>query len=405
LTQITLTQSFSNFLNDLWIRVIGSNQEIHFRDREWMRITWVDQKTVRIKFRFYHAENVLTVIIREEADGSFKITVEDFSLSPTSWRDFKANIFYRTYLLWGDLGGSSLDHVGETLIVKGTDIQRMATPVKPLEPETVASSWEQLFALNEKRLNDPPILDVGDEKVTVGVPWGPGKMYVAEKFFENLAALRLPAETIFVIDVADRAGAFKQAKVAASHNMLKQGALDNGSKYFMLIEADNLPPPEGYLRMKTLIEKYDADVANIPYGYHTGPKGPIFDCRPEKYHAFCWRGEYPLYHGVDFRDLLTSAYPFHVTSAGFGCTLFTPKAIGKEPWFTDQPPKVVWCTDGTFGIRVKREKLKFLVDNRVFCQHLCCPSCFQKVHGEPKAINVIEKIERLFRDKKYRIIQ
>ncbi|GAH04979.1 unnamed protein product, partial [marine sediment metagenome] len=142
-----------------------------------------------------------------------------------------------------------------------------------------------------------------------------------------------------------------------------------------------------------LTVKHHADVATLPYTWHyVSNEGPLSPKTP----LMGWRGKYPRLTSINFADFLLESYPAEVTTAGFGCTMFSRKVF-RKPFELDGGK---WCTDGVFGDRVKEENLKVLVDNRMFVQHICCKSCFKKGYGEySENWNIQEEINKALKYK------
>ena len=290
--------------------------------------------------------------------------------------------------------------------------QRRGTPVAPLLLQgkpTLKQQWHQILGeLPSKRLK-PPLLSVGDEKVTVYCGYEPNKNYIAKEYFQAISKLQLNthSEVFVTLDshhaparwskegVTKEGQLKRRQRVVEIENIAREHALQNGSDYLMIIECDLLPPPDAYRRLRTLISA-GADVAFLPYTWHwmnmeTGPN--------KKYAlVLAWRGKYPNLTSILLQKFLNEPYPCKVTTCGFGCSLFTKK-ISKEPFEID--PYSVWSTDGCLAKRVQEEHLSVLGDNRVLVQHVCCKRCnLRRRRGEPvEPVNVKELLPTLFKDR------
>lgn len=291
------------------------------------------------------------------------------------------------------------------------------TPVEPvrlgyttISPFSFYDSlqWTKIF----KRMRNPvSLLKVGDEKVTLGLPWEKSKLYVLPLFLKALSQLELndDAEFYFTIDASpaperwSKQGRSKSGMrarrehVADCHNRCRERALDNGSDYLWIVETDLLPTPDAYRRLRTLIVKHRADVAVLPYTWHyVSNEGPLNPKIP----LLGWRGKVPRLTSIKFSDFLLESYPAQLTTGGFGCTMFTRKVFEK-PFELDNS---YWCTDGVLAKRVEKENFKVLADNRMFVQHVCCRSCFKKGYGEYREDwNVQEEINKTLKDRNVKV--
>lgn len=264
--------------------------------------------------------------------------------------------------------------------------------------------WTKIF----NRINKPvSLLNVGDEKVTIGLPWEKSKLYVLPLFLNALSKLKLNgnAEFYFTIDTSPAPERWsklgrtrkglraRRERVAECHNRCRERALDNGSDYLWIVETDLLPTSDAYRRLRTLTVKHRADVAVLPYTWHyVSNKGPLSPKTP----LMGWRGTYPRLTSIDFADFLLEPYPAELTTAGFGCTMFSRKIFNK-PFELDGGK---WCTDGVFADRVQKDNLRVLADNRMFVQHVCCRSCFKKGYGEYQTDwNIRKEINKALKDR------
>jgi glycosyltransferase involved in cell wall biosynthesis len=114
LTQLTLTPDFSNFLNKLRIRVIGTNQFIYPAkytavDKRYCKIERVNPDTYRIRINFAYSDNLLVFLINEK-DEKFTITVERFELRP--FRNYHAELYIDDKLVLADIGRDGTKNIG-----------------------------------------------------------------------------------------------------------------------------------------------------------------------------------------------------------------------------------------------------------------------------------------------------
>ena len=246
--------------------------------------------------------------------------------------------------------------------------------------------WNKIFTRMKQSVS---LLEVGDEKVTLGLPWEKSKLYVLPQFLAALSQLKLNenAEYYFTIDGSpaperwskqgrSRKGMrMRRKRVAACHNRCRERALENDSDYLWIIETDLLPTPDAYRRLRTLIHSHHADVATLPYTWHyVSDEGPLSPKIP----LMGWRGKYPRLTSILFSNFLLEPYPAHLTTTGFGCTMFA-KRVFEKPFRLDGS---YWCTDGVFARRVQKENLRVMADNRMFVQHVCCRKCYGNGYGE-----------------------
>jgi len=281
------------------------------------------------------------------------------------------------------------------------------TTVSPFSVEDYLK-WDKILTRTRQPV---PLVNVGDEKVTVALPWEKSKLYVLPLFLEALSNLRINENTefYFTIDAhpaperwskegRSRHGAReRRERVAVCHNRCREYALDNDSDYLWVIETDLLPTPDAYRRLRTLFVRHRADVAVLPYTWHyVSDKGPLNPKTP----LLGWRGTYPRLTSIVLSDFLLERYPAQLTTGGFGCTMFNRHVFEKEFELDDG----FWCTDGVFARRVDKERLKVLADNRLFIQHVCCKSCFQMGYGTYREDwNVQTEVEKVLKDKKLTI--
>lgn len=275
-------------------------------------------------------------------------------------------------------------------------------------------SFPDILEWNEKRANNPPLVDLGDEKVTVACPYEPHKLYVKREYLEAIAHLEVTpdSEIYFTEDtkpapmrwtkLGDSAeGSLqRQEHVLKAHNRCRDRALANDSDYLMMVETDLLPPPDAYRRLKTLCERYGADIAYLPYTWHyiSPIRGVLFThlAHPEKEPLLiAWHGSYPMFTTIYLRDFLVQGYPAQVSACGLGCTLISRKVLEKVPFEIDWNNVIRWCTDGALGKRIEQYGWKVLADNRVLVQHLCCLNCYLEYKREELASHKVEPFLRV----------
>lgn len=297
-------------------------------------------------------------------------------------------------------------------IVKNVAPQKTVTkPTPPLiipfkPPFTSRYSrkqWVEFLSQLPAGMNEPPVMDVGEEKVTVFSAYEPSKHYIIKEHFEAISKLQINDGSEIFITIDNHAAPIRWSKegvtkdgqlarrerVAEVENVGRQRAIENGSDYLMIAECDLLPPPDAYRRLRTLIVNYGADIVFLPYTWHwmNLKRGPGNIYSP----VLAWRGKYPNMTMITLRDFLSEPYPAEVLTCGLGCAMFKRTVFEKQPFELDQYG--IWCTNGVLAKRVKEENLKVLGDNRLFVQHVCCKHCYTRKTGNyPEKVDVKEAI-------------
>ena len=260
---------------------------------------------------------------------------------------------------------------------------------------------------NEGRKNKPPLAEVGEEKVTVACPYEPHKLYVERELLDALSALEINehSEIFYTIDtepapirwtsLGDSVSGHlrRRQHVCDAHNRCRKVALENNSDYLLMVEADLLPPPDSYRRLKTLCERYGAGIAFLPYTWHYVPprsEGIIYRHHAKEPHVMAWRGNYPTMYPIFLKDLLLEPYPAQVSACGMGVTLVARSVFEKIPFEVD--PASVWSTDGVLGGRAQKAGIKILGDNRLIVQHLCCLNCYMEWKRDQLGAKHIERL-------------
>lgn len=117
MTHQKLTPAFSNFLNKLKIRVVGTNQFIYpakhtSTEKKYCKIEHVKAETYRMRITFAHSDNLLVLLINRK-NKKFTITIERFELRP--FRNYYAELYIESELVLGDIGRDGTKNVGTTV--------------------------------------------------------------------------------------------------------------------------------------------------------------------------------------------------------------------------------------------------------------------------------------------------
>ena len=132
MTQLTITPDFSNFLNKLRIRVIGTNQFIYpakytSTDRRYCKIKRVNPDTYRVNINFAYSDNLLVFLINKK-DEKFTVTVERFELRP--FRNYHAELYIDEKLVLADIGRDGTKNVGTVVTYSKLKPPKLAPKLK-----------------------------------------------------------------------------------------------------------------------------------------------------------------------------------------------------------------------------------------------------------------------------------
>lgn len=149
------------------------------------------------------------------------------------------------------------------------------------------------------------------------------------------------------------------AEVGDAYNAAVEMILREDWKYMLTVEADNLPPKDGLLRLYESIDKFDV-VGGLYWMKGEGGTPHIYG-KPEEPGTF--QPQVPLENTVQPCNML-----------GMGFTLFNMDIFRKlpKPWFktADAETGGEFTQDGYFFQQAGKEGFKFAVDTRVKVGHI-----------------------------------
>jgi len=330
--------------------------------------------------------------------------------------DYRAANSIGTYLEWIDQYGSievSVEAADIPITQYQLEVWQCNTDLKEKFPEVECKNtkrylewWAQSFQ-SEKVIRDEYVLshkvlvhntiDIktfskgrGSKSVLVAVPLTASRAYLQPAMLKCLSELQITDSShyYFRIDYGRYETNTMSGKRHGSfiaHRDCWNKFIASKFDYLLMVEQDVFPPMDTYIRLKTLIEKYGADVASIPYKY-TGNEPVVFF------------GKYPAYKIVNSAELAAMKYPVKVSATGFGCTMFTKKVLREIPFRLNDNDG--WCADGIFGVDCLEKGYKILVDNRVEALHMYSRGQYSAHNPD---YEVLLEMDNIFPEKNYTI--